>query len=57
MFLMIRTYISDPMNYRNDQNYIDFEPMAEDNELYPDAISSDLDKCSQEMSVSSMIIL
>ena len=44
------------MNYRNDQNYIEFEPMADDNELYPDVLSSDLDKCSQEMSVSSMII-
>ena len=59
MLLIIRTYISDPMNYRNDQNYVDvdFEPMADDNELYPDAVSSDLHKCSQEMSVSIVIIL
>ena len=44
------------MNYRNDQNYIDFEPITDDNELYPDTVASDVDKCSQEMSVSTLYI-
>ena len=31
---------------------MEFEPLEDDNQMYPDTLPNDVDKCSQEMSVS-----
>ena len=43
---------SDQSNYRNDQNYYEFEAPEDDIPLYPDIVTNDVDRCSQELNVS-----
>jgi len=41
--------IFDQSNYRNDQNYYEFEAPEDDIPLYPDIVTNDVDRCSQDL--------
>ena len=59
-FLRVKSYLvrlcerfqfTDQTNYSND-DYYEFDALEDDVSLYPDIVTSDIDKCSQELNVS-----
>ena len=45
--------LTDQTNYRNDENYYEFDALEDELPLYPDIVTNDIDKCSQDLNVSN----